>query len=505
MRPWLVFLALCGACFGQTVATVSGRVTDSLTHQPVVGASVTFCCGRSAARVTTDASGAFLMKVQPDGTLSSVQIVKQGYARTPVFRKVDVHAGESVVQEYELTPAGEISGRLRDRDSGRPLAGFVAILSSRGGGTWHVTSRPDGSFRFEDITDGEYTLEIDSPAVERIFSGDEKPRATGYGRTWFPDVPRPEMAVPISLAVGEKREIEIKLAKRELPHISGEFEVPKGAEEDEIGIKLVAPGARFPVVEGQIEKAGRFRIEGLDPGSYTLVASTIPVGGVGHLYTTWTFEVTDHDIEDRKLAMQPGVSARARLHMEEDGAPAPAGVRFGLRPFAPGRTSQRGDEDPLFIPDFAPGEYWLNTIVPKGYAVVSASCNGQAVSFSTVDLEAPESTIDYVLTAQPGRFTGVVRDESQKPVAGAFVVLIPDSFRGDPRKFDQTAIRETQADPSGGFALGNLAPGKYRAVALGLADKDRNADITYLQGRMGGSEVIEIAKGQTVNRELTVR
>ena len=369
----------------------------------------------------------------------------------------------------------------------------------------HATTRADGSFRFEDLAGGEYKLEFDSPAVGRVVAPDEKSLDTGYGRTWFPDVHRQEMAAPIFVAGGEKREIEIKLTKRELPHISGEFEVPKGAENDAIGISLVAPGAMFPVVEGQLAAAGKFRIDGLDPGSYTLLASTIPVGEVGHVYTTWSFEMTDHSIEERKLPMQLGVSVRARVRMAEEGAAVPAGVKLDLQPRVLARAGQRGDEDPLFIGDAAPGEYWAKPTVPRGYTVVSASFNGQPVLDTAVDLEAPESTIEFVLTAQPGRFSGAVRDGSQKAVAGAWVVLMPESLPDDMGRFDDRALRIVQADVSGGFAVGNLAAGKYRALALPAADEDRNADLSFLQSQMAGADVIEIAKGQTVHRDLLTR
>jgi hypothetical protein len=504
MRIWLFFAVFCGLGFGQEVATISGKVTDALTHQPIPGAYLMFCCGKGTAQATTDAGGVFLMKVLPTGPVTFLQIQKRGYA-TQRFQRIAVAPGASVTQDFELTPGAEISGRLRDRDSGMPLAGFVAILWGPGKSTIHSTTRPDGSFRFEDLVGGEYTMEIDSPAVGRVAAPEEKASDKGYGRTWFPDVHRPEMAAPILVAAGEKREIEIKLTKRELTHISGEFEVPKGAEKDAIGISLVAPGARFPTVEGQLEKAGKFRIDGLDPGSYTLLASTIPVGEVGHVYTAWTFEMTDHSIEERKLPMQLGVSVRARIRMAEDGAAVPAGVKLDLQPRVLARTAQRGDEDPLFIGDVAPGEYWASAVLPKGYAVASVSYNGVAVVNTTVDVEAPESTVEFVLTAQPGRFSGVVRDGNQTAVAGAWVVLMPESLPDDTGRFDDHALHIVEADPSGGFFMGKLAPGKYRAIALAAADKDRNADLSFLQSRLASAEVIEISKGQTVSRDLTVR
>ena len=115
MKLWMAFLLFCGVGLGQEVATVSGKVTDALTHQPVSGAYLMFCCGKGTAQATTDAAGVFLMKVLPTGPVTSLQIQKRGYVATPRFRRISVAPGASVTQDFELTPGagdfGAVAGQ----------------------------------------------------------------------------------------------------------------------------------------------------------------------------------------------------------------------------------------------------------------------------------------------------------------------------------------------------------------------------------------------------------
>jgi hypothetical protein len=290
MKLWLVFLLCSVAGFGQTEAAISGKVTDAVTHLAVVGADVIGL----GPDIQTDANGAFSVTVKSFFyDLQRFRIKQTGFA--PLETTVSKGAVQPL--DLKMKPASRISGRLLDNDSGKPLAGFVVVAAAGQFINYHATSRGDGSFAFDDLAEGDYVVEISPPSVGRTFGGDEaegeKPHESGYGRLWFPGVPRLEMASPIRLIAGEKRDIELRLPKRELHDVSGVFEVPKGGENDAIGIRVMSRGALLPSAEGEIEKAGIFRIEGLDAGSYTLMAYPKPVGEAGVAYITQAFEVTD--------------------------------------------------------------------------------------------------------------------------------------------------------------------------------------------------------------------
>src|SRR5271168_3515170 len=126
MKPCVLILLLAQA--GSEV-TLSGRITDCVTHQPVAGAEVTYCCAHYAT-ATSDINGAWSFHVVPDDSGGTLTLAKSGYA----FGQASIPArpGVSQTRDFELIPAARISGHIVDGDSGKPLAGFVVSAKSRG-------------------------------------------------------------------------------------------------------------------------------------------------------------------------------------------------------------------------------------------------------------------------------------------------------------------------------------------------------------------------------------
>ncbi len=211
----LLFLAQTG-----DNATLSGRITDALTHQPIAGANVS--CG--GVRSVTDANGKYSLALIPGTPIAFINISIKGYPMVPpAIEKTPVRIarGDSLTRNFELTPSATISGHLLDRDSGKPIAGFV--LTARSGNTsWNgPRSGSDGAFSLNDLEPGDYRIEINPPIESKIVSE----AATGlpdvsYGRSWFPGVPREDMALPVTVRAGENRDLEVRLQKRELHRLA---------------------------------------------------------------------------------------------------------------------------------------------------------------------------------------------------------------------------------------------------------------------------------------------
>ena len=125
-------------CFAQTPgeATVSGRVTDAITHQPIAGATVLYCCVHRADAVS-DADGRYSFHVKADATPDRITVARKGYAQLDpgVYRDevvLSLKAGDAETRDFELSPAAHLSGHVTDRDSGKPLAGFVIMAAAQG-------------------------------------------------------------------------------------------------------------------------------------------------------------------------------------------------------------------------------------------------------------------------------------------------------------------------------------------------------------------------------------
>jgi len=124
---------------------------------------------------------------------------------------------------------------------------------------------------------------------------------------------------------------------------------------------------------------------------------------------------------------------------------------------------------------------------------------------TTVDLEASESTIGFVLTSRPCSVAGIVRDANSNPVPEARVAMLPEPLPVALDRFDPRGFRDTITDLAGVFRLADLAPGRYRAVVLTGADREHFRDLGFLIERMRGVEPIVLDFGQTASVELHVK
>jgi hypothetical protein len=446
--------------------------------------------------------------VPPDEPLGIILISKKGYAPLDpslYFDKTLLRpkSGDALTRDFELNPAAHISGHIVDLDSGKPLAGFVAIAAAQQEARFGIMaaanpSAADGSFAIiADLNPGQYKLEI------HPLAGSKRPDS-GYGRSWFPGVTREEMAAPITLSAGETRDIELRLQERELHHIAGIIQVPEGREHDGITITLtVGPRAAFlPIAEAELAEAGPFRIDGLAEGTYLLAATIKSQGLPGLAFAGRTVEITDRSVDDLRLTMRNGVRARAIVTMAEEQIEPPAELQFSTEaakpyPFGTAKVVFRS-KDRLLWEGIPPGQYWPMLQLPKGYAVTSVTFNGQPVVNTPIDLETPESTVEFVLTSRPAAVIGIVRDDNQNAIPEASVALLPESLPG-------TSLHVVTSDASGAFRFSDLAPGRYKAVALAGKDTQHARDPVFLRDRQRPADAVILDFGQTATLDLVVK
>jgi hypothetical protein len=449
-----IWLLLFAQAAGEVAIT--GRVTDALTHQPIAEATVGLCCPR--VDTTADSNGTYKLPAKAGGPEQPLIVVaKTGYAtiREPLSEK----------RNFELSPCAQIAGRLTDRDTGKPIPGFTVTawrLTEERPEEYQGRSGEDGGFVIAaDLAPGRYVLEIDPPAHGRVVAGKPRPDEEGYGRTWFPGVPRRDMAAPVAVASGESRFIELRMQKRELRHVAGTIEVPQGREKVTFSFSL-SDGPGPLIASGVGFRPGPLRIEGLDEGAYAVYATT----GSG-LSLSQAIDLGTHSIDDLKLTLRDEMSIRASVTVQEDGVAAPRGLLFF--PF-PAVMSDFVTEpsDKLVVGGLPVGRYWPELITPPGFAVIAASYGGRSVLNRPVDFEAPESTVDFVITSRAASVGGIVRDSNQKPVAGVLVALTPDAAPGELSMVAKHQL-STKSDANGVFRIAGLAPGKYHVSGFGDA------------------------------------
>jgi hypothetical protein len=513
-RSGALIVLFSGAAFAQGDVTLAGKITDAITHLPIAGAQVDWCCARVAAN--TDAMGTWSLHIKPTDSEGEVTVSKSGYGG--VTMSVPQVAASRTL-DFELQKAAHLSGRIVDRDTGKPLAGFVVVAAAHQGQQSVFAdfaakpSAADGSFAITaDFRPGDYFLEIDPPSGARIRSEEGGPDQPDYVRSYFPDVPRAEMASPLTLLSGGNRDMELLLHKRERHHIAGVFHVPEGLESNAIAISVTAEGRLAPpLVAGEIPRSGLFQIDGLNEGSYHVEAAVKSADGFAVAFGGQSVELTSHSIDDLKLTLRRAVTVRAHVAMAEDQAETPKGLQFAISAFPVSYFAGVGarmsvirlSKDRLSLEGYPPGEYWPTLKVPEGYAVSSVSFNGLPVLHSTVDLESPESVVSFALTSRPASVFGIVRDSNQNALPGMIVVLLPEPLPDSVDRFDRTSIHVTTADGNGAFRFTSLAPGQYRAIILNGADRERSRDIAFLRNRE--SSPVELDFGQNAVLDLRAK
>jgi Carboxypeptidase regulatory-like domain len=551
MRRICGILLLCAPLAAQNVGRITGTVLDSATNQPIAKVHVGSVTGDPGSNAfvgaLTQADGTYTLENVPAGAVR-ITVNLEGYkfvadppGRDAGFR---LSAGETMRRDYVLHRRVRIYGHLRDRETGEPIEGHLVIATRMEARPAYPgqpaylefpASQKGAEFEIPDLDSGLYYLKIESNAQPVFeFSGEaslKRPPEKVYGESWYPGVARRELAMPIRLAEGESRAIDIALASRDTHSISGAVEAPREMAEQPMTLILQKDGINGAV--GAMPAPGEFRIDNLAPGSYRLYAiGGAPPGGSSNLrdYAISVnnsanrppavnavgyaqFEIGDREIDNLKLVIGPyaGVAGEVRMLEEDEKVPAAFGVLLvpswpsgaGEFPPPPGMvmtsrvaqvTAGGFHQDWLL-----PGHYWPRASnLPEGYAVAQILAGG-ARTDGLVQVDSPQTPITLVITSHPGVVAGVVRDSDQNAVPGSTVALFPEPLTD---RTDRARIQGRISAKDGSFAFRDLPPGRYRAIVLTDGEMENEMSPAVLRKKAEGTETIELAAGQTVTVDL---
>jgi CshA-type fibril repeat protein len=132
-----------------TTTSVTGRVIDTLTGQPLAGASVSVA--GNALQVSTDPTGLFQLADLPPGELA-LDVALAGYQSVHIA--LTAPAGMADLGTIRLSPlsspdsgtTGVVTGIVTDSGSGQPIAGAQVTLT--GAETVSVATDAAGAYRF---------------------------------------------------------------------------------------------------------------------------------------------------------------------------------------------------------------------------------------------------------------------------------------------------------------------------------------------------------------------
>ncbi|HET9131343.1 MAG TPA: carboxypeptidase-like regulatory domain-containing protein, partial [Terriglobia bacterium] len=218
--------------------TITVNVFDSVTHNPIVGARVTFIYFQSpppniVTSVNSDANGQAIFKDLNEGRYG-IGADKDGYVSTPtaaVTNTVELRAEKRKTDvTVNLVPGALITGRVLDPD-GLPVAKATVSLSRltyrnglptlppvAGSGVSNTTD-DRGEFRISGTAPGNYYLRVELHLIDcrTCVSWDLLPRTS-----YYPGVVDSRAGVPIAVSTGQNiLSLDVKLPKVETYTISG--------------------------------------------------------------------------------------------------------------------------------------------------------------------------------------------------------------------------------------------------------------------------------------------
>lgn len=499
---------------------VAGSVVSATTGEPIHKASVRLLqlaggsgsAATSTYEATTDSLGHFQARLNAGRYAMSV--TRNGYAEQTVGQLgpaeaasiITLACGPEITElRFRMMPQGLITGTVVDEDNEPVANAIVEAFSSRAvlaaGRARAAGSAPTndlGKYRIFGLAAGRYYVRTRFRDISEtaIVSTQEK-QQTSYVPIYYPGTNHASAATPIQVTSGQESEADITMSKVPTVHVSGRVlsDYPIGGPP-----RLIAypgdhpswdPGERRGVIAE--DRTGRWGLDGLQPGFYTLVCDRIDRGvrlGARQVVNVGTKNIDNIDV---MLNRYPDLAGKVTV---EGGGKLPSAIRVSLQPRQ--ALASIGYAGAQVNPE---GEFLLTAIspdlsdirisnLPSAYFVKSVIFLGHEVSESGIELGLGGShKVDIVISPNGATLEGSVSGEEDKPAQGATVVLIPDPGT---RQLKSRYYAAT-ADKDGHFTASGIHPGEYAVVAWDSAESLDNA----------ASDALEVAdkQGQTLKLE----
>jgi 5-hydroxyisourate hydrolase-like protein (transthyretin family) len=461
--------------------SLSGIVVQAGTGTPVADVQVSISGNNAGdARTYTGNDGRFVLRDLAPGKYT-VRFARSGYVTqqygerlapaTATPLPLTVPSGEDVdTIVMELTPAGVVSGRIRDRDSGQPAVGMPVdllayihdpfgrkVVQSIGRGT----TDDRGKYRIYGIPPGQYFLSAGGsprpPNRTEDLNLNEVP--SDLEITFYPGTADLDRARALRILPGaELRGLDIVPVPPRAFRISGRV---VGNIEPEMMVDATREPADLyrDYSNAKVDSNGTFEVTNLPPGDYLLkieaegqrASARVHLGesdlkGIElALRTAGTLNGTVL-VEDGPLRPNPRIYVRLVDESEETWASAqvdPKGA-FTIEklPFGSYRL----------ILQYAgqPGVY-LKAVTYDGVEVASSRWNFDSGKTAALQILASSST---------ATLRGRIDDSRGRPIMRATVVLIPDSNRNYPELYFVAVTNE-----NGEFEMTGVRPGNYKAFS----------------------------------------
>lgn len=506
-------------CAGQTpakepTASISGHVTISGKSAPgitvVATLSVSFFDNSTVAKTTTDEDGNYKLTGLTVGRFTVMPMAKAFVVGTSGAYKqpgqpVNVAEGETVTKiDFNLVRGGVVTGRVTDAE-GHPIIGervSVVLKDSKpdaaGPMSMFSGSRNQtddrGVYRVYGLGPGSYKVSVGQAASAGGAVSIMGMGGSQYVKTFYPSVQEESKATIIEIKEGsEVNNVDISVGKPGRGFsVSGRvIDSDSGQPVPNIFIAHSAVGESNQQIGGmvftgnQTDTNGKFRLEGLQPGNYTVF--TFAAGQESSNYSEPApFEISESDVTgvDIKLRRGATISGVAVLENSSDLAAvallptvnlvASVETKGGGPPsFARGPI---GGDGSFRLAGLAPGKARIFVqgfpTPPKGLTLVRTEIEG---------LDQPEGIeltsganitgVRIVFAYGTGSIRGEVKIEGAALPDGTTLQLSVRSAPGDNRRFTRSLLIDARYR----FVIENIPPGNYELTLRANASDSAEA------------------------------
>jgi hypothetical protein len=480
--------------------SITGIVVDSVSHQPVRKVMVSLALGLQPleTRASTDNAGAFAFHDLKPGEYN-LGVERSDYP-DPAQRTITVSPSEDPDPvRVELIPGAVVSGRILDED-GDPLNGCWAQARRAEHPEQIVspqiarTAAEPSAYRLFGLRPGKYILAVQCvvPAFQpRPFSaGPDPPPSLAYPLQFYPDAPDAASAEPIELAAGTERSgVDFRMRTSYVTQVRVVI-APSSAEwrGRNLSVQLMRPGDWSWDEFGPTSpdsSGNAFRFPQVFPGSYVLVATTLPVSD-SPIGAIERIEVKDQPV-NAVIELKHGIGIKGTIELESGANSANVQlpqIHIQLLPEYPVAPFVWTADAPVK----QDGSFTLDSLIPMQWRLY---VNGAAVFVRSVWLgtkEASGRTLD--LSSGSSDTLKVVLSANTASIRGT----APPGRTVACRNLDDMRLsgQSRVVDQSGQFRIEGLAPGRYRVAAAESFDA----------GPLESGREIAVQEGETATVNL---
>ncbi len=519
-----VFLGVCTlaatvSAGGQpTTGSIVGRLVDTSTGDPIVDGVLVLreFTSREQRLVHTDAEGEFRLVDLP-AAVYSLHATALGYVGREYGQRHPMESGvpiELAVGENRadlvvpLPPGGTITGRITTPD-GQPLASAdVGALRPRIDGDrrrlvpmGRTTINGRGEFRISGLPPGHYYVATIDPGDERT---EDTAGRMQTAQTFFPGVSNAATAERVQLSLGGTRaDIDFAIAGAPTVTVRGQLVNP-----DDVALATASvtmspesnDGLGLGVANAVLTRPdGSFEFANVPPGDYRLRAIGRTTQPGPTLFGSFEFLVRDADVGNAVVFLRPGARLLGQVEIA-DGATTLAPELAELWVSAPladgemgsGLTRSQLVEDGRFDLTTPEGNRVVRLEgLPAPWSLESVLYRGRNIIDIPFKLQSggePER-VRLVLTDQASRMTGMVHDQTGRPITDRAVIAL--SINPTFRHPGSRHVRLTFPDLTGHYDVAGLPAGVYLVAALsGIQEGDLYDASMFQEISAAGAEVV---------------